>query len=317
MAEATIVHFQDPSSRLSIQALSAQDKIVLDQRLCLIQSWVNEFAAALGKRRPPTLRLAGSYIHYIPFSNELVVPVRAALELEANPLRLAIAHECGHFGRRWKCLGARSEIARLWEEVAADQIAATLTGADDADLEATIRSIVMLEGDFDGDDLDTYMEMRLQMLRQMIGTTRRGGSSLLARSPFVTGLDVVVGIGINAILWICGQFRRRETNSRPAALMLAMALGLCTLTALPARADPCNAILCLGGLLEGTSGGPACAALTADYFAIQIWSPLFNPPATAAARQAYLSSCPAGPETPPVIAAITATFGPQLTGPSF
>ncbi len=96
-----------------------------------------------------------------------------------------------------------------------------------------------------------------------------------------------------------------------------LALGLSAIPLAGAWAGPCETILCLGGLLEGSNGGSACNALTADYFAIQVWSPMFNPPATASARRAFLQTCPAGPETQPVIAAITATYGPMLHGPTF
>jgi hypothetical protein len=81
--------------------------------------------------------------------------------------------------------------------------------------------------------------------------------------------------------------------------------------------DPCSAIVCLGGLLQGGNGGPACGPSASAYFSIQVWSPAFNPPATAAARQVWLEACPAGPETQAVIAAITETYGPMLEGPTF
>lgn len=57
-----------------------------------------------------------------------------------------------------------------------------------------------------------------------------------------------------------------------------------------------------------------CAPLRAPYFAIQVWSPAFNPPATAAARQTWLvAGCPTA--DPRYIANITKTYGRLPTDP--
>ena len=95
-------------------------------------------------------------------------------------------------------------------------------------------------------------------------------------------------------------------------------IGLLALLALPttAKADPCGSILCLGGLLEGGFGGPGCIPLTADFFAIQIYTPYYNPGATAAARAAFLATCPA-PLDVPWQAPIIATFGTWQFPPGF
>ncbi|WAH64599.1 hypothetical protein [Xanthomonas hortorum] len=78
-----------------------------------------------------------------------------------------------------------------------------------------------------------------------------------------------------------------------ATFVLAAALGL-GLSA-PARAqapDPCSVFLCMASMVApSTPAGPACAAPIATFHAIQVWSPAFNPPATAAARRAYLITC--------------------------
>ncbi|ASY90734.1 hypothetical protein MOU_03744 [Xanthomonas citri pv. malvacearum str. GSPB1386] len=76
------------------------------------------------------------------------------------------------------------------------------------------------------------------------------------------------------------------------ALAAALGLGLGG----PARAqaaDPCSVFLCMASMTApNTPAGPACAAPIAAFHAIQVWSPAFNPPATAAARRTYLMTCP-------------------------
>ena len=79
----------------------------------------------------------------------------------------------------------------------------------------------------------------------------------------------------------------------------------------PAQAqspDPCSAVICLSGMLQGQEGGAGCIPSITAFFAIQIWSPLFNPPATAAARAAWLAACPA-PADADNMAAIIAAYG--------
>ena len=60
------------------------------------------------------------------------------------------------------------------------------------------------------------------------------------------------------------------------------------------RVDPCTVYTCMAGLSgSGAGGGPACApALAYWHGALAVYSPLFNPPASAARRRAYLGSCP-------------------------
>ena len=84
------------------------------------------------------------------------------------------------------------------------------------------------------------------------------------------------------------------------------------------HADPCGAELCLGGAVDGKSGGPGCYARVADYFSIVIFDPFgdIDWPATSAARLLLLRSCPdpANAELPP---RINGRFGDQLTPPPF
>ncbi len=79
----------------------------------------------------------------------------------------------------------------------------------------------------------------------------------------------------------------------PATFALAAALGL-GLSA-PARAqapDPCTVFLCMASVSGSGTPTPECSAPIAVFHAIQVWSPQFNPPATAEARRTYLTTCP-------------------------
>lgn len=81
-------------------------------------------------------------------------------------------------------------------------------------------------------------------------------------------------------------------------LLVAFALGTAaTLTIAPVRAqsvDPCTVYTCMAGISgAGASGGPACApSLAYWHTALAVYSPYFNPPASAARRRAYLMTCP-------------------------
>ncbi|MBS7777349.1 TrbM/KikA/MpfK family conjugal transfer protein [Acidovorax sp. CCYZU-2555] len=92
---------------------------------------------------------------------------------------------------------------------------------------------------------------------------------------------------------------------------LASALGF-VLTA-PARAqapDPCSVFLCMASVSGFGTPTPACAPPIAVFHSIQIWSPAFNPSATAAARRAFLMACPgAAVPNQPILEAIIAQWG--------
>ena len=101
-----------------------------------------------------------------------------------------------------------------------------------------------------------------------------------------------------------------RTIATTFALAAALGLGLSA----PARAqapDPCSVFLCMASMVAPSApGGPACAAPIATFHAIQVWSPAFNPPATAAARLVYLTTCP-GATAPnqAILEAIIAKWG--------
>jgi hypothetical protein len=80
-------------------------------------------------------------------------------------------------------------------------------------------------------------------------------------------------------------------------LLATVALGAACLTTVPSHAqgvDPCTVYMCMAGISgAGTSGGPACVpSLTYWHTALAVYSPYFNPPASAARREAYLLTCP-------------------------
>lgn len=84
-----------------------------------------------------------------------------------------------------------------------------------------------------------------------------------------------------------------KLRSMATTFALAAALGL-GLSA-PVRAqtvDPCSVFLCMAGVSGPGTPSPECTAPIAAFHAIQVWSPAFNPPATAAARRTYLMTCP-------------------------
>ena len=82
------------------------------------------------------------------------------------------------------------------------------------------------------------------------------------------------------------------------ALLTTVALSAACSTAAPVHAqtvDPCTVYMCMAGISGfGASGGPACApALTYWHTALAVYSPYFNPPASAARRRGYLTpACP-------------------------
>lgn len=60
------------------------------------------------------------------------------------------------------------------------------------------------------------------------------------------------------------------------------------------KGDPCLAFTCMAGKLQGNeaTSGPDCVMGRQSFFDIRIYTPYYNPGATAAARKVFLSSCP-------------------------
>lgn len=84
---------------------------------------------------------------------------------------------------------------------------------------------------------------------------------------------------------------------RAPAMHFALGATIAALVAsVPLRAqgvDPCTVYTCMAGVSGmGATGGPACApALAFWHGALAVYSPLFNPPASAIRRASYLRTC--------------------------
>ena len=80
------------------------------------------------------------------------------------------------------------------------------------------------------------------------------------------------------------------------ALLTTLILGaVAGLTTAPVHAqDACPSYTCLAGMAGvGTTGGPACTALTQPFFSIIIYDEeSIDFPATSAARRVFLMTCP-------------------------
>lgn len=94
-------------------------------------------------------------------------------------------------------------------------------------------------------------------------------------------------------------------------------LSLVTPSIAHANLAACGAIICLSNLPGMV---PAqCRVYRQAYFIIQIWSPYYNAPATALARQQYLATCtyvpvPSGNITA-VLTKINSTYGMLMYDP--
>lgn len=103
---------------------------------------------------------------------------------------------------------------------------------------------------------------------------------------------------------------------KPRILLASLVLSATGLMSTPARAqsvDPCTLYLCMAGISGfGASGGPGCVSAIAYWHtALAVYSPYFNPPASAALRKGYMAACPGATTTTnaAVFAAIMATWG--------
>lgn len=155
-----------------INELSQSQRDRLVEKIAMVQSWVNDFTQMLGKRRAPKARITDRCMYYAPWSNVIAIPATTLLEADDRLLRIAVAHECGHFSRRWISLLSRSEFARLCEEVHADRVAMALTGATLDDLDAVVRQISGYEDNWSPEALGAYIEQRRSLL-QAVGTGAR------------------------------------------------------------------------------------------------------------------------------------------------
>jgi len=142
-------------------------------KIRLVQEWVSGFASTLGKRRVPRVRtrLGNSDIHYAPIENILLVPALHLLAVPEPHLRIAVAHEMGHFSRRWPSLFAWTFGRRMDEELHADRAALTLTGVGVDAWCACMRSIAEVEG-HEWNELDIAFQARKKLLQRWVVAQR-------------------------------------------------------------------------------------------------------------------------------------------------
>ena len=102
---------------------------------------------------------------------------------------------------------------------------------------------------------------------------------------------------------------KKQSKTIAKALMLSL---LSLYLSSGAQATPCHAFLCLNNVPGMV---PAeCKAYRQQYFLIQIWSPAFNPPATAEARNNYLvAGCPTADTS--LLAAVKTKYGLMMVDP--
>lgn len=148
-----------PSSQW-ISGLSKAERDALIAKVGLVQSWIDDFARVLGKWQAPKARITETEVCYARWPNFIGVPAQALLYADERLLRIAVAHEFGHFTRRWVSWLSRSEFAKIDEEIKADRAAMALTGASYAELEASIVEICKFQGDMEGLTLDEHLAFR-------------------------------------------------------------------------------------------------------------------------------------------------------------
>ncbi|MEO8778320.1 MAG: hypothetical protein ABI389_06570 [Rhodanobacter sp.] len=94
---------------------------------------------------------------------------------------------------------------------------------------------------------------------------------------------------------------------------LAVAAGVSIYPAHAQTTTPCEVYTCMAGISgAGATGGPACApSLVYWHTALAVYSPYFNPPASALRRRTYLMTCPGAQVTTNavVLSSIIATWG--------
>lgn len=153
--------------------LTAETERQLLQRLYVVQEWMQSFAISLGHRKPPRLKtwFKGA-MGYAPLRNTLMVPCRHLLSVSDQHLRIAVAHEMGHFSRRWPSLLSWTLIRRVEEELHADRCALELSGASIGDWEDSIQAVAAIEAPGERHDDDIIFQTRKELLQRWIDCQR-------------------------------------------------------------------------------------------------------------------------------------------------
>ena len=102
-------------------------------------------------------------------------------------------------------------------------------------------------------------------------------------------------------------------------LSIAVLMGILSFIDFPKaeRANPaeaCESLLCLYGL-QNHSKNPACLPAINKFFSIQVYTPAFNPAATAVAREKFLNQCPEAYKLEKFIAKIIVQYGMIMLPP--
>ena len=100
---------------------------------------------------------------------------------------------------------------------------------------------------------------------------------------------------------------------RTLFVTLAFATGMSLAPAHAQTVTPCEVYTCMAGISgAGATGGAACtSSLVYWHTALAVYSPYFNPPASALRRRTYLMTCPGAQvaTNAGLLSAIIATWG--------
>lgn len=72
--------------------------------------------------------------------------------------------------------------------------------------------------------------------------------------------------------------------------------------------EPCEVLTCMAGKLQGDIQ-PACQPINQRFFNIRVFTPYYNPPATARTRQGFISTCPGALENRPTLEMVILRYG--------
>lgn len=96
-----------------------------------------------------------------------------------------------------------------------------------------------------------------------------------------------------------------------AALMAALtspAMARTRVKGLGSAGDPCEVLICMADKLQGKNQ-PGCVPVNQRFFNIRVYTPWFNPPATARTRQTFLSTCQGSAINRPTLTMIIQRYG--------
>lgn len=102
--------------------------------------------------------------------------------------------------------------------------------------------------------------------------------------------------------------------------LLVLSVGFFTFQSNICLANPlsngsCMAFLCMAGELQGSHGGD-CEAGRQSFYSKRVFSPFYNPPATAQLRNQFLSTCPSASygQNRAILAGIIEHYGMVFSG---